>query len=132
MLIPNFEGVSAFLLGVSQFSRNQWIGLGVGEVYLRDTFRLHPVSGQRVRSVEIGNITVRADCRGQGTFWGLCAHIRRRAPGAILIVENVVNDRLARSLRLPQNGFLRLATHGGENPAPPSFWCECPSKSNVG
>lgn len=113
----NLTPLRTFLAGGEQ---NKYIMLGKIKAYVRKGY--HVIDGSIVRTFDLANFECAARYRGKGLFRALVPQLKAELAtnahcAAIkgIYVENVLNDRLAKSL--PSMGFQLVA--GTE---PPCFW----------
>lgn len=79
-------------------SRNAWVTFKTLDVYVRRGH--HHINNTVTGTFDIANVVNAEQFRGAGQFWSLISHLVTTLPPAtIILIENVHNTQLAKSLR---------------------------------
>jgi hypothetical protein len=76
-----------------------WDKLAGGDIYMRHSTRLHPVTAEHLRCIDLANVELPEDRRGRGAFSIFLTELEEAVSQSdqfdAVYVENVMNERLA-------------------------------------
>lgn len=112
-----------FVSGTRQLSENRWFDSGPVSFYLRNTNRFlsleikhsammagSPIYSDRLSSLDIANVSVSSEFRGQGFFTEILATIEGNSPHQIIYVENILSIRFAQFFH--RRGYFVFTPYG--------------------
>jgi hypothetical protein len=77
--------------------RNAWVMHENIDIYVRRSF--HVLDGKSVDTFDLANMNAPLHTRGHGELWAAIDLVKAAEPERTLYIENVLNERLAASLR---------------------------------